>query len=157
VVRTGGRPVLTLFERSACGVSLAWSQPAAQTVALKAIVDIVARFRDIPLVAQIQLEPHYDPADAITAASREQFAAAAPALVRPDRVFNPNKLRMNGEDTGFTVVHLDQSTAGCTCQLMGPCSDDARDRFYDVVMTVLREYQAANVDVDVDFGAHPAT
>jgi hypothetical protein len=151
---SSGRPVVSLFEFSACGVSLAWSLPVAQTVALKAIVDVVARFRDIPLTAQIQLEPHFDPADAITAADLEHFATAAQALVRPDRAYNPNKLKINGEDSGFTIVHLDQSTAGLACVLAGPCSDEARDRFHDTAMKVLREYEAANVDVEFDFGAY---
>lgn len=151
------KPVVTLFELSACGVSLAWSLPAAQTVALKAIVDIVARFRDIPLVAQIQLEPHFDPADAITAASLDQFAAAAPALVRPDRSANQNKLRINGEDTGFTITHLDQGTAGFSCQQTAPCDAKSRERFHRAVLDVLREYAAASVDVDFDFGRYSKT
>lgn len=149
-----GKPVVKLFEFSACGVSLAWSLPAAQIAALKAIVDIVARFRDIPLVAQIQLEPHFDPADAITAASLEQFATAAQALVRPDRSANQNKLRINGEDTGFTITHLDQSTSGLTCQLTGSCGAEARERFHRVVLDVLREYEAQHLDVEFDFGAY---
>jgi hypothetical protein len=151
---SGARPVVSLFEFSACGVSLAWSLPVAQTVALKAIIDIVARFRDIPLIAQIQLEPRFDPADAITAAGLEQFATAAQALVRPDRSANHNKLRINGEDTGFTIVHLDQGAFGLSCQLAGQCSDQARERFYAAAMKVLREYEAANVDVEFDFGAY---
>jgi len=153
-VRTSARPLVRLFEFTACGVSLAWTLPAAQAIALKAIVDVVARFRDIPLVDRIQLEPQYDPADAITAANLDQFAATAPTLVRPDRVFNPNKLRINDVDTGFTIVHLDQSTSGFACVASGPCGDEARDRFYDTVMSVLREYKAANVDVEFDFGAY---
>jgi hypothetical protein len=151
---SAGRPVVELFEFSACGVSLAWSLPAAQTVALKAIVDIVARFRDIPLVDRIQLEPHFDPADAISAASLEQFATAAPALVRRDRCLNPNKLRINGEDSGFTLTHLDQSTSGFSCQLAGSCTDASRERFYRVALDVLREYEAANVEVDFRFGPY---
>jgi hypothetical protein len=150
----GGRPVVTLFEFSACGVSLAWTLPVAQTVALKAIVDIVARFRDIPLIAQIQLEPHFDPSDAITAAGLEQFATAAQSLVRPDRTANSNKMRINGEDTGFTIVHLDQGTSGLSCVMTGPCTAELRDRFYNTTMTVLREYEAANVDVEFNFGAY---
>jgi hypothetical protein len=121
---------------------------------LKAIVEVVARFRDIPLVAQIQLEPHFDPADAISASSPEQFATAALALVRPDRSANQNKLRINGEDTGFTIVHLDQSTAGLACQLTGSCDEKSRERFHRVVLDVLREYEAANVDVAFDFGSY---
>jgi hypothetical protein len=151
---TGARPVVTLFESSACGVSLSWSLPVAQAVALKAIVDIVARFRDIPLIAQIQLEPHFDPADAITAADVEQFATAAQSLVRPDRVANPNKIRINGEDTSFAIVHLDQGTSGFSCVMTGPCTDEPRQRFYATAMKVLREYEAANVDVEFDFGAY---
>ena len=151
---SSGRPVVSLFEFSACGVSLAWSLPVAQVVALKAIVDIVARFRDIPLIAQIQLEPHFDPADAITAAGLEQFATAAQTLIRPDRAANANKMRINGEDTGFTIVHLDQGTSGFSCVMTGPCTDEPRERFHATAMKVLREYEAANVDVEFDFGAY---
>jgi hypothetical protein len=143
-----------VFEFSACGVSLAWSLPVAQTVALKAIVDIVARFRDIPLIAQIQLEPHFNPADAITSSDLEQFATVAQTLVRPDRSANQNKLRINGEDTGFTIVHLDQGVSGLACQLAGPCGDKPRERFHATALKVLREYEAANVDVEFDFGAY---
>ncbi len=135
-------------------MSLAWSQPAAQTVALKAIIDIVARFRDIPLVAQIQLEPRFDPADAITAGSLDEFAVAAQALIRRDRSANENRLRINGEDTGFTLVHLDQSTAGLAAQLTGPCTEASRERFYQTVMKVLREHQPTEANVDFDFGAY---
>jgi hypothetical protein len=151
---TGARPVVSLFEFSGCGASISWSLPVAQAVALKAIVDIVARFRDIPLLAQIQLEPHFDPTNAITAAGLEQFATAAQSLVRPDRALNPNRMRINGEDTGFTIVHLDQGTSGFSCVMTGPCTAEPRDRFYATAMKVLREYEAANVDVEFDFGKY---
>lgn len=148
------RPVVALFEFSACGVSLTWSEPAARTVALKAIVDVVKRFLSIPRLGRIELEPRYDPEDRIITPGLEQFVAAAPALVRPDRCFIPNQLRINGEATGFMLTHLDQSTAGFSCELDGPCSDESRDRFYEIVMDVLREYRRAYPDVDVDFGAY---
>ena len=139
---------------TACGLSLAWSLPVAQSVALKVVVDIVARFRDIPLVAQIQLEPHFEPSNAITASDLEQFATAAQPLIRPDRSANENKLRINGEDTGFTIVHLDQGASGFSCRLTGPCGSELRERFHSTALEVLREYEGTNVDVEFDFGAY---
>ena len=55
------RPVVELFEFAPCGVSIAWSQPAA-----------------------------------------------APAFVRRRGCVDPNRLWLNGQDTGFTITHLDQ-------------------------------------------------
>jgi hypothetical protein len=150
------RPVVDLFEFGPCGVSIAWSQPAAATVALKAIVDIVARFLAIREVERMKLEPEYEPVDVISATSLEEFAAAAPAFIRRRGCVDPSALWLNGQDTGFTIVHLDQGTSGVHCQFVRPrsCSDEARERFYGIVGDVLRSHKAANPDIDFNFGAY---
>jgi len=150
------RPVVRLFEFEPCGVSIAWSEPAAAVVAFKAIVDIVAHFLAIPKVERMKLEPVYEPAEAISAASLEEFAAAAPTFIWRQGCVDPSTLWLNGQDTGFTIVHLDQGTSGVHCQFARPrsCSDEARERFYSIVGDVLRSYRAANRDVDFDFGAY---
>jgi hypothetical protein len=150
------RPVVRLFEFEPCGVSIAWSEPAAAVVAFKAIVDIVARFLAIPKVERMKLEPVYEPPEAISATSLEEFAAAAPAFIRQQGFVDPTALWLNGQDTGFTIAHLDQGTSGVHCQFVRPrsCSDEARERFFNIVGDVLRAHDAANPDVDFDFGAY---
>jgi hypothetical protein len=150
------RPVVELLEFSACGVSLGWSQPAARTVALKATVDIIARFLAIPEVERLKLEPTFERADAISATSLEEFAAAAPTLIRRECCSDPNRLWLNGQDTGFTITHLDQGISGLHCQFLQSrsCTDEAREHFFRIVGDVLRAHDAANPDIDFDFGAY---
>jgi hypothetical protein len=146
-------PVVEIVEFAPCGVSIGWSTPAARTLVLEAIVEVVARFLGIPAVERIRLEPQFDWGGVVDAVTRAEFAAAAPTFICYERCRNPNKLWLNGRDSGFTLVHLDQSIAGASCQLSGaPCSDDMRDRFYDVTLAVLREAAAANPGVTFDFG-----
>lgn len=148
------RPVVQLFEFSSCGVSITWSLPSARTVALKAIACIIARFVGIPEIVRLELDPEFDQTAGVSATSIEQFAATAPTIIRYERRREANKLRLNGQDTGFTIIHLDQSTSGFHCQLSGSCTDEARERFYGIVLEVLREYEAKTAETDFDFGAY---